>query len=325
MSLANKYRSKTFDEMVWQKHIIPILKANVVKWININYLLYWPRWTWKTSSARLLAKWINCLNTKDGNPCNQCENCQAINNQQTVDIVEIDAASHTWVDNIREEIIDKEMYRPNLLKTKVYIIDEVHMLSKWAFNALLKIMEEPQDYMCFILATTEIHKVPDTIISRCQVFNFKRIVEDLIVNHLSEISKKEKLTYSEEGLALIAKVSDGCMRDAIKYLDQISVLDDINEQTVSKFLGIVGNSSIQKFIEMVQKNNKSELFWFLDELQTNWTDLTQFAKDILDYCNENFLSDIEFFTKFSEQIKNIYLNLKRYPQPILAYKVEFGK
>ncbi len=325
MSLANKYRPQTFDEIIEQKHIVPILKANILKWTNVNYLLYWPRWTWKTTSARLIAKWLNCLNLKDWNPCNECTNCIAINNNTTMDVIEIDAASHTWVDNIREEIIEKEMYRPTMLKKKVYIIDEVHMLSKWAFNALLKIMEEPQDYICFILATTEIHKVPDTIISRCQVFNFKKINQESIIKHLEEIAKKENLNYTIEWLELIAKVSEWCMRDAIKYLDQISVLDKIDWPSVSKFLWIVGNQKIEEFIELIKKNIRSDIFKFLEELQNNWTNLTEFAKDILNYCDQNFTKDIEFYSKLSQKIKNIYMEIKNYPQEILAYKVEFSK
>ena len=155
MSLANKYRPKTFDEMIWQEHIIDILKAQMQSRdvVHHNYLLFWPRWTWKTSSARLIAKALNCLDLQNGNPCNHCANCELINNGTSLDYVEIDAASHTGVDNIREEIIDKASYPPTTLKKKIYVIDEVHMLSKWAFNALLKTIEEPKWNVCFIFAT----------------------------------------------------------------------------------------------------------------------------------------------------------------------------
>ena len=150
--------------------------------------------------------------------------------------MEIDAASHTGVDNIREEVIDKLMYRPSMLKKRITIIDEVHMLSKGAFNALLKTMEEPTEWMVFILATTELAKVPDTIISRCQLFNFKKIPHPLIVNRLDYIAQQENITTTQEGLTMIADLSDGCMRDAVKYLDQISVMGEVNENNVAQFL-----------------------------------------------------------------------------------------
>lgn len=196
MSLATRYRPRTFDQVVGQLHITDILQAHIhahhtQKKNATNYLLYGPRGTGKTSSARILAKALNCLDPQEGNPCNTCENCLAIQQEHTMDIIEIDAASHTGVDNIREEIIEKAAYKPAQLPFKVYIIDEVHMLSKGAFNALLKIMEEPGKYLRFILATTEIHKVPDTIISRCQVFHFKRIASKAMVAHLEDIASQE--------------------------------------------------------------------------------------------------------------------------------------
>jgi DNA polymerase-3 subunit gamma/tau len=171
-----------------------------------------------------LAKAINCLNPTDGNPCNACANCTIINEGTSLDYVEIDAASHTGVDNIREEILDKALYPPTTLKKKIYVIDEVHMLSKGAFNSLLKTIEEPKGNVCFILATTEIHKVPDTIVSRCQVFNFKKVSDEEIIGNLAHICEKEGFSYDKEALALIATISDGGVRDSVKYLDQVSIL-----------------------------------------------------------------------------------------------------
>lgn len=198
MSLYLKYRSITFDDIVEQDYTKSILKHQVLQAKEgesySNYLFYGSRGIGKTSIARILARAINCLDLKDGNPCNACENCKLILDNRAIDIVEIDAASHTGIDNIREEIIGKAMYPPLQLK-KVYIIDEVHMLSLGAFNALLKIMEEPPSYLVFILATTELNKVPDTITSRCQLFNFKRITIKGIVQRLEYICKEEGFKY----------------------------------------------------------------------------------------------------------------------------------
>ncbi|MDR2190881.1 MAG: DNA polymerase III subunit gamma/tau [Candidatus Peribacteria bacterium] len=226
LSLANKYRPQTFDQMIGQQHIIGILKAKMQSDRESlqNYLLTGPRGTGKTSSARILAKAINCLNPHEGNPCNACTNCDIINAGTSLDYVEIDAASHTGVDNIREEILDKALYPPTALKKKIYVIDEVHMLSKGAFNSLLKTIEEPKGNVCFILATTEIHKVPDTIISRCQVFNFKKVADEEITSNLIHICEQEGFSYEKEALALIATISDGGVRDSVKYLDQVSIL-----------------------------------------------------------------------------------------------------
>jgi DNA polymerase-3 subunit gamma/tau len=193
-SLANKYRPSTFDQLVEQSHIVDVLKAQLLNGhSHSNYIFFGPRGTGKTTTARIFAKALNCPhNAKHaGNPCGECESCLMISANKAVDIVEIDAASYTGVDNIRDEIISKASYPPAALKRKVYIIDEVHMLSKGAFNALLKIMEEPPVYLTFILATTEIHKVPETIISRCQLFQFRKLSYDAIVTQLEKICNTE--------------------------------------------------------------------------------------------------------------------------------------
>jgi len=327
MSLANTHRPQTFQDVIGQTHVTDILQAKIQSNKNThhNYLLFGPRGTWKTTCARILAKSLNCLDPQNGNPCNQCTNCNSINSGTTLDYIEIDAASHTGVDNIREEILDKVPYPPTHLKRKIYIIDEVHMLSKWAFNALLKTIEEPADNVSFILATTEIHKIPDTIISRCQVFNFKKISNKNIVNRLEQISQKESIEYTVPALELIAKISEWCARDAIKYLDQIHILWKISEEHVSKFLGVAPEAMIQDFIQLIKDQKSEETFQQIDELQNQWIDLHQFAKQVLMYIDANITKDIDFLIKVSEAFSEILSNIKYYPYPSIVYKIAIHK
>jgi len=327
VSLANKYRPQTFDAVIWQHHITDILKAQMKsdQKIHHNFLLFWPRWTGKTTAARILAKALNCLDLKDGNPCNECDNCNTINRWTTLDYIEIDAASHTGVDNIREEILDKVPYPPTQLKKKIYVIDEVHMLSKWAFNALLKTIEEPRDNVCFVLATTEMHKVPDTIISRCQVFNFKKVLENDMVWHLEWISKKENLTYDQEALNIISKISEWCVRDAIKYVDQISVLGDITQEHVTKFLWVASERMIKDFLETVKWWDRNIVFQEVDKIYQTGIDLHQFAKQALIYIDHNLNKDMDFLLSVSEGFSEIISTIRYYPYPVIVYKIAFNK
>ena len=320
MSLYLKYRPKDFNSIIWQEQVKDILKAEIEQnKLSSSYIFFWPRWTWKTSSARILAKAINCIWEWE-KPCNKCENCKLINEWKTLDFVEIDAASNTQVDKIREEIIDKAIYPPTNLTKKVYIIDEVHMLSKSAFNALLKIMEEPPEYLIFILATTEIHKVPETIISRCEVFNFKRISKNNVINQLKYIAEQEKLSYTEEWLELIAKISDGGLRDAIKYLEQVSIVGEINAENVSKFLWIAPERQIQDFLETVKSQNIKNIFQKITDLQNQWIDLWNFIKDILAYLDDKLEENIEENLKLINLFDEVYQNIKNFPSPVIAYK-----
>lgn len=327
MSLANKYRPDTFDKIIAQDHITHILKAQMKsdQKVHHNYLLFGPRGTGKTTAARVLAKAINCLDLQDWNPCNKCANCNTINHWKTFDYVEIDAASHTGVDNIREEILDKVAYPPTQLKKKIYVIDEVHMLSKWAFNALLKTIEEPRDNMCFILATTEIHKVPETIISRCQVFNFKKVLENNMLAHLINICKWENLSYENDALKLISRLSEWCVRDAVKYVDQVSVFGDISQDNVTKFLGVAGDSVIQDFLNTIKTGNRNLVFEKIDEIYNQGIDLVQFAKQNIIYIDQNLMSDVEFLINISEAFSEIISTVKYYPYPTMVYKIALNR
>lgn len=327
MSLANKYRPQTFDAIIWQNHITDILKAQMKsdQKIHHNFLLFWPRGTGKTTAARILAKALNCLDLKDGSPCNECDNCQTINRWTTLDYIEIDAASHTWIDNIRDEILDKVPYPPTQLKKKIYVIDEVHMLSKWAFNALLKTIEEPRDNVCFVLATTEMHKVPDTIISRCQVFNFKKVLENDMVKHLEWIAQKENLNYDHDALNIISKISEWCVRDAIKYIDQISILWDINQEHVTKFLWVASEKMIKDFLETIRVWDRNIVFQEVDKIYQTWIDLHQFAKQALIYIDHNLTNDMDFLLSVSEGFSEIISTIRYYPYPVIVYKITFNK
>ncbi|MBR4878941.1 MAG: DNA polymerase III subunit gamma/tau [Clostridia bacterium] len=227
LALYRKYRSRTFDEMVGQDNITNALRSQIVSGrISHAYLFTGTRGTGKTSCAKILSRAVNCLNPHNGNPCNECEACLAALGETTMDIVEMDAASNNGVDNIRQ-LRDECRYSPASMKKRVYIIDEVHMLSSGAFNALLKTLEEPPEHTIFVLATTEIHKVPITILSRCQRYDFRRIDGKVIFDHIKKIAYKEGFTIEDEAAQLIAKLGDGSMRDAISLLDRCLSENDV--------------------------------------------------------------------------------------------------
>lgn len=205
------------------------------------------------------------------------------------------------------------------------MIDEVHMLSKWAFNALLKTIEEPKDHMCFILATTEIHKVPDTIVSRCQVFNFKKVLLNNMVPHLKNISNLESLSFDDEALHLIAKISEWCVRDAIKYIDQVSVFGNISMDNVTKFLGIAGEFVIKDFLDLIKSKDRNAVFQKIDDIHNQGIDLVQFARQNIMYIDQNLMSDVDFLIKISEAFSEIISTVKYYPYPTMVYKVALNK
>lgn len=255
MWLYLKYRPQDFDNLVWQDFVNTTLKKAIADNNTVGaYLLCGPRWTGKTSTARILAKAINCNDIKQWNPCLTCSTCKDFLEEKLIDIIEIDAASHTWVENIRE-IIEKAQFRPSLLKYKVYIIDEVHMLSTGAFNALLKILEEPPEYVKFILATTETHKVPETIVSRCQKYDFKRISSSDIIDRLQYIASQESIAMDEESAQYIAANSAGWLRDAISLFEQLIADKAISYERVVSQLGLVWQDILENFYKKLQSQD----------------------------------------------------------------------
>lgn len=282
-SLYRKYRPKSFNEVVGQTVIVQTLKNSVKKnKLSHAYLFAGPRGTGKTSIAKILAKTINCENLIDANPCNKCVNCTQINNKQFVDIIEIDAASNNGVDEIRE-INNKVNLVPSMGKYKVYIIDEVHMLTTGAFNALLKTLEEPPSHIIFILATTEPHKIPATILSRCQRFDFKKISQIEMKKRIDQIVKEENIKIEEEAIDEISILSDGGMRDALSMLDQaIAYSDDnITIQDIHEINGTITNNELGDFIYKLMNNNTKEILNKIDELDIKGKDFVKLTEEII--------------------------------------------
>ena len=283
LALYRKYRSATFDEVISQEHITTTLKNQIKAGTPAHaYLFTGSRGTGKTTCAKLMAKAVNCLSPVDGNPCGECESCKAIA-AGCPDIIEMDAASNNGVDDVRA-LRDEVMYAPTVCRYKVYIIDEVHMLSSQAFNALLKTIEEPPPHVIFILATTEIHKVPATIASRCQQFRFSRIDVEESTKRLCEIAKKENVNITEDAARLISRLSDGGMRDAVSLLDQcISVSADIDEETVRTTAGITGTEHLFTLAQCIHEQNAPEALKTLDELHNQSKDLMLLLDELLSH------------------------------------------
>ncbi len=241
-ALYRKWRPRTFDDVVGQTHITETLKNQIISGrLSHAYLFIGTRGTGKTTCAKILSRAVNCEHPVNGNPCNSCPSCLGIEDGSIMDVVELDAASNNGVDNVRA-LRDEAIFSPAIVKKRVYIIDEVHMLSTPAFNALLKILEEPPEHLMFILATTELQKVPATILSRCQRHSFRRIDSGLIAKHLEHIAQSEGIDITPDAAALLARLSDGGMRDAISLLDQCSANEHIGTQEVLSAMGLSGNS-----------------------------------------------------------------------------------
>lgn len=281
-ALYRKYRPQRFDDVVGQNAVVAALKNQVKSGrIGHSYIFTGIRGTGKTSFAKILAKAVNCLDSCDGEPCGVCEICAGIDNASMLDVTEIDAASNSGVDNVRA-LRDETAYYPAVCRMRVYIIDEVHMLTREAFNALLKIMEEPPSHVLFILATTEIHKVPATILSRCQRFDLKRISTDDIKKQLLYIAKQENLELTEDGAAMIARLADGAMRDALSLLDTCSSLGGtVDEATVSQLAGVADKSYLFELAEGIARKDMAALFEKLSELYAQSIDPTRLCLELV--------------------------------------------
>ena len=283
--LYRKYRPKNFDEVLGQDIVKTIVRNAVAAGrVSHAYLFTGPRGVGKTTMARLLAKAVNCENPTDGDPDNQCQNCKLIQEGRFLDLIEIDAASYTGVDNVRE-IIDHVRFSPSMGKYKVFIIDEVHMLSKAAFNALLKTLEEPPAHVIFILATTDIQKVPPTIISRSQQFDFKRVSLADTSRLLKKILLDLGISMPEEAIVLVAQAADGSFRDALSILDQLISFTDgeITLAIAEEILGITRIAAGQKFLDMLIQNQTSDAVKFIKDLVFEGKDISQFLRNFLEY------------------------------------------
>ena len=284
--LYRKYRPQRLEQIVGQEHIKKALK-NAIEMNRIShaYLFTGPRGTGKTSTARIFAKSLNCKEGPTINPCGVCENCVDITNSVPMDVIEIDAASNRKVEDA-QNILEKVMYAPVNSRYKIYIIDEVHMLSNTAFNALLKTLEEPPKNVIFILATTEVHKVLDTIKSRCQRFDFRRITTDDIVKHLRYISDEEKINITDDALFTIAKNSAGGMRDSIALLDQLSILDGenaISTDDINNLLGRISFDKLNSLATAITNSNPQEAIEILEKIYNSGNEPTQILTNLLDY------------------------------------------
>ncbi|OGU76932.1 MAG: DNA polymerase III, subunit gamma and tau [Ignavibacteria bacterium RBG_16_34_14] len=282
---ARKWRPQKFAEVVGQEHITTTLK-NAIKDGRIAhaYLFAGPRGVGKTTTARILAKTLNCLNPDIYEPCNECENCKAIQSGQMMDIFEIDAASNRGIDEVRT-LRESVKYPPTKGKYKVYIIDEVHMLTKESFNAFLKTLEEPPSQTIFIFATTDVHKVPLTIISRCQRFDFRRIEMDIIKSLLRKIAKSEKIDIDDKTLTLIARKADGALRDAESYFDQVVSFcgNEVDSTTVSKILNLVDDEVYFLISDAVLKKNFKSVFEASDLVYKNGWNFTDFMDGLIEH------------------------------------------
>lgn len=288
LALYRKYRSKTFDEIVGQKHITQSLinQINNDK-IGHAYLFTGTRGTGKTSIAKIFARAINCLSPKNGSPCNKCAVCKGLRDGANVDIMEIDAASNNRVDEIRD-LREKVKYPPVLCKYKVYIIDEVHMLTDSAFNALLKTLEEPPEYVVFILATTEVQKLPATILSRCMRFDFKLLSEQELEKHIKYVFKDSGIAYEDEGVSIIARLGAGSVRDALSIADMCVAYsnNNVTYNSVVEAVGLTDRATLNILASSVLSGDEGAVLSSIDNVAKSGKNITQLSKDLVGYIRD---------------------------------------
>ena len=286
-ALYRKWRPKTFSQVVGQDHITGTLQRQVAEGRTAHaYLFTGTRGTGKTTCARILAKAVNCLHPEDGAPCNQCEACRGIDSGSLLDVTELDAASNSRVDDIRE-LLSESVYTPTVLKKRVYIIDEVHMLSTQAFNALLKTIEEPPEHLMFILATTELHKVPATILSRCQRFTFKRILPRDMEKHLLEIARAEQIDLTPDGAEILARMANGALRDALSLLDQCRVAQgQLDSRAVLDILGLAGSVQTVELMDCILRRDAAGALTRLDGLYRGGKDVAAMLGELGDLARD---------------------------------------
>ena len=304
---ARKWRPQRFEDVVGQEHITSTLK-NAIKEKRIAhaYLFTGPRGVGKTTTARILAKTLNCENRKDSEPCNECEMCKSIQNSQLIDIIEIDAASNSGIDEIRS-LRDSVKYAPTRGKYKVYIIDEVHMLTKESFNAFLKTLEEPPEHIIFIFATTDIHKLPLTIISRCQRYDFRRIQLEKIKETLKMIADEEKIKIDDKTLTIIAKKADGALRDAESYFDQVVAFSKgkIDAELVTQMLNLIDEEIYFNISDAVLSKDYKVVFQTSDKIYENGWDFGDFLEGLIEHFR-NILSTVVTDSTIAIEAAEIY-------------------
>ena len=287
-ALYRKYRPQAFDDVVGQGAVTQTLKTQLMKdQLSHAYLFTGSRGTGKTSCAKILAKAVNCLHPVDGNPCNRCEACRSIDSGSCMDVLEIDAASNNGVDNVRD-LRDDAIYSPSQVKKRVYIIDEVHMLSISAFNALLKIIEEPPEHLLFILATTELHKVPATILSRCQRFSFRRISQEDIAARLQYVAYQENIELDDSAARVLARMADGGMRDGLSLLDQCAsaTAGELTAERVYQCLGIAGEQQAARLLGYIARQNAKEALALFNRLYADGKDLSALMDELTCLCRD---------------------------------------
>ncbi len=326
-ALYRKWRPVTFDDVCGQNHITDILKYETSEnKISHAYLFCGPRGTGKTTCAKILSKAINCLSPVNGNPCGECAACRSIDSESTTDVLEMDAASNNGVDAVRA-IRDEVIYTPSGLKYRVYIVDEVHMLSISAFNALLKTLEEPPAHVVFILATTELQKLPATIISRCQRFDFRRISTSVISDRLLHISKAENINLTEDAARVIARHANGGMRDAISLLDLCSSSGEtLDAARVEQLLGISSIESIRGLATAILNKNFAYIFGVVNDIATSSVDIAVFWQDVLSFYRDMLVvkttaNPSEYLDSTADEIEKIQQISNDYPYERLLYHI----